>query len=200
MGREALCYGELGEEAGEVRALLESHELKLRGDIKATLAFTELQGAKVRGDALEAQTPRGLLRLHLGKIEARKWLDRIEHPPTLAQKLGIGPGTPVHVVSMPPEGAEVLAQAGAVIGDFAGAKLVFVAIASQDDLRALDHLARKLLSDAQLWVLRQKGKGAVVKEVEIMGVLRAQGLAPSKTAAWSEEYAADRYGRARGAP
>ena len=36
MGREALCYGELGEEAGEVRALLESHELKLRGDIKAT--------------------------------------------------------------------------------------------------------------------------------------------------------------------
>ena len=49
-----------------------------------------------------------------------------------------------------------------------------------------------------LWVLRQRGVNAGVKEGDIMAPLRAHGLAPSKAAAWSEFYAADRCGRARG--
>ena len=200
MGREALCHGELGRDAGEVRAHLESHELRLRGDIKATLGIAELSAIRVQGDALQAQTPRGPLRLQLGAIEARKWLDRMTHPPTLAQKLGITPGTAVHVVGSPPEVSEVLTQAGARIGSLADATLVFVLIASDHDLQTLLRLVPTLPPGAQLWMLRPKGKAAAVKEAAIMGALRAQGLAPSKTSAWSQEYAADRYGRARVSP
>ena len=177
--------------------MLESQELRLRGSLKATLRLVELRGVSVRDEWFEAQTPLGQLRLHLGEAEARKWLDRIEHPPTLAQKLGIVPGTAVHLVGSHPVVEEALRQTGAGIAALAEAQLVFTVIASPEDLRALDRLVPALPTAAQLWVLRQKGKAAAVREGDIMAALRVLGLAPSKTAAWSDDYTADRYGRAR---
>ena len=197
MGGEALCQAELGLEAGEVLALLESHEVRLRGTIKATLSFGDLRKLRVNGEVLEAQTPQGPLRLHLGAAEARKWLSRIECPPTLAQKLGVLADAPVHLVGSPPGVASVLEGAGARMVALADAQFIFIAIATPDDLRTLDRLVPTLPQGIHLWVLRQKGKTAGVKEGDIMAALRAHGLAPSKTAAWSEFYAADRYGRAR---
>lgn len=197
MGREALCQAELAHEAGEVRALLEGHEIRLRGDIRATLALSDLRDLRIDGDVLHAQTPHGALGLHLGSTEARRWLERIVSPPTLAEKLGITPGKPVHLVNSPEAVASVLDGAGARIVGLADAQLVFIAVATPKDLRSLDLLASRLPSGTQLWVLRTKGKEAGVKEADIMATLRTHGLAPSKTAAWSALYAADRYGRAR---
>ena len=62
-------------------------------------------------------------------------------------------------------------------------------------LKLLDGLVRYLPEGAQIWVLRTKGSRAMVKESEIMALLRSRRFAPSKTAAWSELYSADRYSR-----
>ena len=64
-------------------------------------------------------------------------------------------------------------------------------------LSNLDRLASHFPPSAHLWVLRHKGKDAEVKESDIMAILGKHGRAPSKTAAWSAVYTADRYGLAR---
>lgn len=195
MGREALCNGQLGRESGGVLAQLESHELRIRGDFNATLSFSDLRFARVEGEILEAETPQGHLRLSLGLTEARKWLDRISNPPSLAKKLGVLRGIPVHVVGTPPEITAQLVEMGADRVEQAEAKLAFIAILKHEDLKLLDGLVRYLPEGAQIWVLRTKGSRAMVKESEIMALLRSRRFAPSKTAAWSELYSADRYSR-----
>ena len=77
----------------------------------------------------------------------------------------------------------------------AEAKLAFIAILTHEDLKLLDGLVRYLPEGAQIWVLRTKGSRAMVKESEIMALLRSRRFAPSKTAAWSELYSADRFSR-----
>jgi len=197
VGRKASCNGQLGRESGEVLAQLESHELRLRGAFNATLSFSELQSARVDGEVLTAETPRGHLRLSLGCTEAKRWIDRILNPPSLAKKIGLLRGTPVHIVGTSEEITACLAEAGADTVKLGEAKLAFIAISTHEDLELLDGLARNLPEAAQIWVLRKKGAQAMVKESEIMAFLRSRRFAPSKTAAWSELYSADRYSRSR---
>lgn len=195
MGREASCNGQLGQESGGVLAQLESHELRLRGAFKATLSFSDLQFVRVEGEVLRAETPQGDLRLPLGRMEAEKWLERILNPPSLAKKLGLFRGIPVHIVGASAEIAACLADAGADTVKLAEAKLAFIAVLTYQDLEPLDGLVRNLPEAAHIWVLRVKGAHAMVKESEIMAFLRSRRLAPSKTAAWSELYSADRFSR-----
>lgn len=195
MGREASCNGQLGQESGGVLAQLESHELRLRGAFKATLSFSDLQFVRVEGEVLRAETPQGDLRLPLGRMEAEKWLERILNPPSLAKKLGLFRGIPVHIVGASAEIAACLADAGADTVKLAEAKLAFIAVLTYQDLEPLDGLVRNLPEAAHIWVLRAKGAHAMVKESEIMAFLRSRRLAPSKTAAWSELYSADRFSR-----
>ena len=199
MGREASCNGQLGQESGGVLAQLESHELRLRGAFKATLSFSDLQFVRVEGEVLRAETPQGDLRLPLGRMEAEKWLEHILNPPSLAKKLGLFRGIPVHIVGASAEIAACLADADADAGadtvKLAEAKLAFIAVLTHQDLEPLDGLVRNLPEAAHIWVLRVKGAHAMVKESEIMAFLRSRRLAPSKTAAWSELYSADRFSR-----
>ena len=197
MGREAQCHAALGDLAGETHAWLESDAVILRGDIAGRFRLADLRDIRVDADVFEASTERGPLRLHLGAAEAARWLDRIAHPRSLGQKLGLGPGVSVHVAGAHPEILAMLGALGADMAPLDRARLVFVAVEAQEDLQALDTLASGLPDPTQLWVLRVKGKAATVKESEIMARLRAHGWAPSKTAAWSDRFAADRYGRAR---
>ncbi len=200
MGREASCHAELGDLAGQVHAWLESDAVILRGGIVGRFRLDGLKDMRVDGDVFKATTERGPMCLHLGAAEAAKWLDRIRHPRSLGQKLGLEPGVPVHLAGTHPEVLAMLHALGADMAPLDRARLIFVAVEAQDDLQALDALASSLPDSVHLWVLRLKGKAATVKESEIMARLRTHGLAPSKTAAWSDRFAADRYGWARPRP
>ena len=197
MGREAQCRAELGDLAGETHAWLESDAVILRGGIAGRFRLADLKDMRVEGDVFEASTERGPMRLHLGAAEAARWLDRIRHPRSLGQKLGLAPGVSVHVAEAHPEVLAVLGALGADMAPLDRARLAFVAVEAQEDLQGLDALASSLPASTHLWILRLKGKAATVKESEIIARLRTHGLAPSKTAAWSDRFAADRYGRAR---
>lgn len=197
MGREKICDGSLGNDRGEVRAMLESNEIILRGDITAKLPLQTLRSMRAHVDKFEALTDRGKLSLALGATEAAAWLTRIHNPRSLIQKLGIKQHTPVHVIDEHPEFRGVISDSGAKLVALQWATIVFVVIETEAQLSALCRLVHTLPGASQLWVLRRKGKQVTVKESVIMAALKEQGLAPSKTTAWSSDYAADRYGRSR---
>lgn len=196
MGREAECLVECGQERDETRVLLEAEGIVLRGPIKGTLRLADLRELQVRDDALEAQTPRGRLRIHLGATEAQRWLQRLTQPPTLAEKLGLRPGLKaVQLGTADPEIAQVLSEAGALVGSAAEAELAFCTVESVAALEGLERLLRPLPASLPIWFLRRKGKAAAVGESTLMAELKRLGYGPAKTARWSEERGADRYHR-----
>lgn len=189
-----LCHGSLGAARGEVRAMLEGTLIQLRGDVHANVEGATLKNLRAEGGLLLALADGAPLALELGEKEAALWLRKINHPPSLAEKLGLAAGMPVHVHGQPAEIVRVLKAAGVQLVPPAQARLLFVLVDEPAQLQALQKLARARADGAQIWVLRPKGKGAAVREADIMALAKAEGLAPSKTAAWSEAYAADRYG------
>ena len=197
MGRVSVCYGTLGPDKGEVKAMLEGHVIQLRGDFKADLPLEGLSEVRVQDGALVAHTKQGPLSLALGDGEAALWAKKILHPPSLIDKLGVRPETAVHVHRGHPEVKRALDPAGAPMVPLAKAQLAFIVVETEGDLAAFKSLAKARPDGCQVWVLRRKGAAAQVPEREIMAAAKAEGLGPSKTAAWSDIYAADRYGRAR---
>lgn len=195
MGRETACEARYGDLHGRVVAHLDGQALQLRGAIRATLPLASLQQVRADGDGLHAVTPAGPLRLAMGIRDAAAWRERILAPPSLAKKLGLVADLPVHVLGGHAEPRGVLAAAGARETPAAQASMSFAVVDSPDDLARLAACCAQL--PLPLWVLRRKGREAPVKEGELMAALRQRGLAPGKTAAWSDAYSADRYGKAR---
>lgn len=195
MGRTALCHATLGTDAGETTAMLESDHILLRGDLRATLPLAALRDIRADGDALHAFTDLGVLSLILGEREAALWHRKILSPPSLAQKLGVAGHSRVHIVDAHPVLTATLTAMAAPIDDIDSAEIVFVLIDTPEALQRLPALIARIPREAQLWAIRPKGKAAAIKESELMAALREHGFRPNKTAAWSAEYAADRYKR-----
>jgi len=194
MGRVAVCHGSLGTAAGEVRAMLESEVIQLRGDIQSNVAFGELKNVRAEGEHFLAVANGKPLALKLGQKESLLWVRKILHPPTLADKLGLAQGLPIHVHGRHAEALRVVEPAGVRLVPLAKARLAFLVVDTPLHLEALKALAEGKPADAQIWIVRRKGKDALVRESSIMAVAKEAGLSPSKTSAWSEAYSADRYG------
>jgi len=71
MGREAVCTCDWAGTVGEVRALLESNELILRGDIRKRVAFQKIKGVKAESDCLCFAVGGEKVQLVLGASVAR---------------------------------------------------------------------------------------------------------------------------------
>jgi len=93
MGREATVKAQVGAETGEVKAILESQELILRGAIKRRFAKEGMmQVASING-ALTFSCQDEQVKLHLGEKQAEAWAKAIATPPPgLRTKLGLDKG------------------------------------------------------------------------------------------------------------
>lgn len=194
MGREASVRAEIGGETGEVRALLESTELILRGAIKRRYPKAELRDVSVEGETLRFTSGGETVRLHLGARVAQSWAKAIATPPpSLGAKLGLDKGRAFVVGRFDDP---VLAEAldGATVDDPANATLLIAPIDGPDDLAratalqgAHPHLA--------LWAIYSKGRDVAFGDSAIRTALRGAGFRDTKSCAVSERLTATRYNR-----
>jgi hypothetical protein len=106
MGREAICTCEWDGTVAEVKALLETSEIILRGGIRKRLTFGELSDVKAQGDKLYFRVGPERVKLALGSAAAEKWAATIESPPAaLSKKLGITKMSVVRVIGSVPDEA-----------------------------------------------------------------------------------------------
>ncbi len=202
MGREASCEARFDAASGTQRsrgkALLETTLLLFRGDFRVAVPFADMTKVSADASQLTVAWTGGTLRLALG-AQAARWADKIRNPPSRLDKLGVKTGMAVALVAprgdedLDELGAEVEARGASIAKKSSDADLVFAVVDTQAHLKALAKLAAGLRPDAGLWVVRRKGKDAVVGEADIRSAARAAGLVDVKVAAFSETRTADKF-------
>jgi hypothetical protein len=194
MGREAETWAEAGSEAGEVRALLESGELILRGAIRRRFPRDKLSRVRVEDDLLRFDCAGEAVTLALGAVVADRWAKAIaKPPPSLREKLGLAAGGRAFRIGTFEDVALEKALADACTDDAHEADMVIACIAKPGDLNAA-LAAHKTRPAIPLWAIYPKGKGVTFGDGEIRSVLRARGFVDTKSCAVSELLTASRYG------
>src|SRR6266850_8300711 len=94
MGNEASCKVRFGKQESGGKALLETSEILFRGGFRLKIPFSMIKSAKAVDGELRLQTAEGLAVFHLGAA-AEKWRDKILHPKSRIEKLGVKSGAKV---------------------------------------------------------------------------------------------------------
>jgi hypothetical protein len=193
MGREAEATVQWRGETGLSRILLEPTEIILRGDLRGRIARTVLTGFTVEGNDLRIATPDGPLVLTLGAKTAASWATALSKaPPTLAQKLGIGPDARVYANGRIDSIELANALTGALTRSCKNATILLAILATADSIQtalALAHAHPAL----PIWCVYGKGTGTPVSDAQVRAAFRADGFIDTKSCAVSGRLTATRY-------
>jgi hypothetical protein len=183
MGQEIKCRVEFGKESSEGKALLESAEVLFRGGFRLKIPFQGITALEAANGKLKIQFAEGSATFHLGPA-AEKWAAKIRNPPSRLDKLGVKPGTKVHLINKHDEDfRRELAQRGAVLSK-SKPDLVFLSVKDKDQLVELAYL-----TGSPVWVVYPKGVQAVT-ENDVIAAGRSVGFADIKVASFSATHTA----------
>src|SRR5262245_64829269 len=96
MCQDLECRMRLGRRALQSKAYLETDYLLFRGEDRVKILLKDLRNVTAADGVLKLDFEGGPAALELGAA-AEKWVRRILHPPTLADKLGLKPGLTVRL-------------------------------------------------------------------------------------------------------
>jgi len=197
MGREASGRCHWKGESGAVKALLESSEIILRGEIRGRIARAAISAFAVEADTLVLTAGGEPLRLELGGTEAGKWAAVLARPvPTLAHKLGVGPASRAFVIGKVDDPELAAALAGATTSSLADAAVLIAVLNGEADLAAAFDVARTV-PRCPLWCVYGKGRFVTVGDAAIRSFMRDHGYRDNKSCGVSDRLTATRYGKAR---
>jgi hypothetical protein len=195
VGSEANCVVTFGKQKGRGKALLETSELSFRsedGAMRLKLVFAGIQSVSAADGQLRVEGPEGLAVFELG-ANAAKWCEKILHPKTRMEKLGIKPDASVALVGKFDHEflAELRARSKNVnIGKMAAAaEWIFFAAHAATDLSQVAKLAKGLEGAAALWMVYPKGQKQIT-ENDVLAAGRKSGLKDVKVVAFSPTHTA----------
>jgi hypothetical protein len=194
MGREAICDCTFNGTTAKVKALLESEELVLRGDIRMHAPLHGLHDVRVESESLCFNLDKHPVQLHLGAAAAKSWAKKIKMPPpSLADKLGIT-GKPVRTIGPISDRALDSALGSAALISGRNPDLILAYVDTPESLAAtLREAKAQLARSIPIWLVYRKGPGHPLNESAIRTTLRAQGLMDTKVASVSAELTALRF-------
>ena len=189
MGQSARCLATYGGLSGSGTAQLETDALTFRGDFRLTVPLAQVQRVVQHDGLLEVSFPEGTATFDLGK-KAPRWAQKILHPPTLLDKLGIKAGQQAHLLGFAGAGLrqDLIAHGVALDGD-GPPDLLFFEASSLDDLEQVQARARRLPPTGALWIVYPKGRQDL-REMDVISAGRAAGLYDLKVVRFSETHTA----------
>jgi hypothetical protein len=197
MGREAVCTCDWAGEVTEVKALLESKDLILRGGVRRRVSFAEMKQVTAGDGELRFTVGGETVQLVLGLSMAAKWAAIITSPPaSLSRKLGITVKTVVRVVGhiASEELKTALGEAARISST--DADLIVACVDTAESLtKALEQTMGDVMNGVPIWMVYAKGSGHALNETAIRSLLRANGLMDTKVASVSSSLTALRFSR-----
>ena len=197
MGNEMKCRVRSGKQAGEGKALLETSEIIFRGDFRLKIPFAAIRSAKAVKGELQLRTTDGLTVFELAAGTAEKWCEKILHPKTRIEKLGVKAGARVALIGFGKGNEEFLKELselteavkklseGVVPTDV---EWVFLKVETQKELSGIAKISKGMPGAAALWVVYPKGnpKGqGKITEGDVLAAGRAAGLKDVKVVGFS---------------
>jgi hypothetical protein len=187
MGLTADCHAEWGTHRGRGRAQLETDALRFKGEFTLSIPLRDIRGVTARDGRLEVRFSRTAAVFDLGP-QAERWREKILHPPSVLDKLGIKPGLRVSVVGRADEAlvADVRARTPEVTVGRARAQseVVLLFAAKTADLARLARLREAIVPAGAVWVLWPKGRPEL-KEDHVREAARGVDLVDVKVASVS---------------
>jgi hypothetical protein len=192
MGQELACRMHYNRRTLTGKAYLETDHILFRGDERVKIALKDLKSATAQAGVLTLDFPGGPAALELGAA-AEKWADKILHPPTRADKLGIKPGSAVCLIGdFETEFVdEAVRQASRPVLRTSTGKvdLLFYLAPDRKALARVSKLISSLKPAGALWIVYPKGV-QTIREVEVIEAGRAAGLKDVKVASFSATHTA----------
>ena len=192
MGRETICVVQLGKQESKGKALLETSEILFRGDFRLKIPFAEIKSVKAANGELCVQTAEGLAIFELG-ADAEKWLEKILHPKSRIEKLGVKPGAKVSLIGEFDSEflREVTGLTKSVIKNKAApdSEHIFFAADSKEGLSAFSKIAKSMRGAAAVWIVYPKGQKHIT-ENDVLATGRKCGLKDVKVVGFSPTHTA----------
>ncbi|MEP6989635.1 MAG: hypothetical protein ABJA80_01805 [bacterium] len=189
MGAEAKTTLRLGKEAFAGTALLETDELRFRGETRLRIPFASIRSIEVRGGTLRVTHAQGRAELDLGVTVAPRWAEKIRSPRSLAEKLGVKDGMQVAVLGVTDEAVlQNLASRGAIVvtGKVpTGVPLVLWRVTSAASLSKLPAITRKIARNGAIWAVHPRGVPSIADTV-IFAAAKKAGLTATKVVRFSD--------------
>jgi hypothetical protein len=196
MGLEAKTKCSFNGETTSARVHLDSNKLDVFLKPALHVPFAQMRSVFAKDGELRVTFDQGLLVVQLGAA-ADKWALKIRQPKGRLDKLGVKSGDlRVALLGMhdPEFEAELLSRIDKLYKKpISAADLVFLRASSSKDLAKLKTLRGRLAAAGALWVLREKGKTAPLREAEVRDAAKAAGLVDVKVVAFSETLTADKF-------
>jgi hypothetical protein len=195
MGNEANCRVRFGSQKARGKALLETSELIFRsedGTLRLKFPFAGLKSAAAVDGELRLDTAEGPAVFELG-ANAAKWCEKILHPKTRLEKLGLKPDAAVSLVGEFEK--EFLAELEARTKNVTKGKsssspdCIFFEANSSKYLSQVSKLMKSLKGPAALWIVYPKGQKQIT-ENEVLAAGRKTGLKDVKVVGFSATHTA----------
>ena len=192
MGSELKCTVRYGKEVSEGKALLETSEVLFRGDFRLKIPFASIKSAKAVDGELRLQTAGGLAVFEIGSA-AEKWREKILHPKTRIEKIGLKPGAKVSLLGN--FEADFLDELRSVAGTVskesvaADSDTIFFAANSPKALSSVAKIAKSLKGATALWIVYPKGQKTIA-ENDVIAAGRKAGLKDVKVVGFSATHTA----------
>jgi hypothetical protein len=172
MGNEAKCVARIDGKKVQGKALLETSELIFRGaESRVKITFSEMRGVTASDGELRIKTKQREFAFAV-RAAAEKWREKILHPKTRMEKLGVKAGLRAAVVGkVEKEFMKELQQSKAEIvadGAAGGVDAVFLFVEGNGDAGNIAKAAKKIRGAAGLWVVYPKGKKEIT-EGDVLG-------------------------------
>jgi len=192
MGNEATCKAQFGKQQSEGKVLLETSEILFRGGFRLKIPFSMIKSAKAVNGELRLQTAEGLAVFQIGKA-AEKWCDKILHPKSRLEKLGVKLGARVSLVGkLEPEFLTELRELTKSVSKGKVAtesESIFFAADLKETLGALSKISKSMKGATALWIVFPKGQKHIT-ENDVIAAGRRANLKDVKVVGFSSTHTA----------
>lgn len=196
MGAEAICAATFKGRSESGKARLETDVLQFRGgDLKLSIPFAQMSAVRARGGTLSVTFSDGTASFALG-VAAPKWAEKILHPPSRLQKIGVKPEWRAAAIGVTDdaflrelEAATAQLSIGRVIKN---CDAIFFGVTKEGELTRLEKLKSSLKPNGALWIIRPKGRPEI-SERATMAAGKAAGLVDVKVVGFSPTHTAEKF-------
>jgi hypothetical protein len=196
MGAEATGTARFKGLTATGKARLETEVLQFRGgDLKLSIPFKQMSKVAARGGTLSVTFPDGTASFALGPVASR-WADRILHPPSRLQKIGVKPEWRASAIGVGDaaflkelEAGITMLSVGRVLKE---CDAIFLGVTREAELSRLAKLKASLKPNGALWIIRPKGRPEI-SERATMAAGKAAGLVDVKVVGFSPTHTAEKF-------